>query len=131
MNVKLRRLLKYVKSRLPQRKYDNHKYWLREGKNYFRNFQSMSEAEIHHYKTQQESLIQFLSNLDFNSVCEVGCGFGRITKDVVNAFMISKDNYLASDLSPHQIETARKLIGNKVEFLVSPIENIKQLGNTN
>jgi cyclopropane fatty-acyl-phospholipid synthase-like methyltransferase len=47
-----------------------------------------------------------------STVLEVGCGFGRITKLLLLDFPNIKE-YLAVDLSPHQIENAKEYIRSK------------------
>jgi cyclopropane fatty-acyl-phospholipid synthase-like methyltransferase len=55
-------------------------------------------------------------------VLEVGCGFGRITKQLYENLRPSL--YHAFDISSHQIENAQKNLGSSnVEFFVSSIED--------
>jgi SAM-dependent methyltransferase len=63
-------------------------------------------------------------------VLELGCGFGRITKLLLsNYFNITE--YLAVDISPHQIENAKSLLSSmnlsdkvKLDFMVSDIQSL-------
>ena len=63
---------------------------------------------------QEEFLLEHLNGLSgsFQTVLELGCGFGRITK----LLLTNSDNiteYLAVDISPDQIENAKTLISSE------------------
>lgn len=107
-----------------QRKYDFKNYWTKEGKEYFANYSKLDESIIKRYDTQARLIIKFLSDLEFSSVCEAGCGFGRITKRIIDRFNIPKERFLAFDLSPDQINKARELVGDRVEFKISTISDL-------
>ena len=109
------------------KKYDNVTYWEQEGKLYLNNYSNLDESIIKRYDEQANLIIKFLSNLEFNSVCEAGCGFGRITKKIIDKFNIPKKHYLAFDLSQDQINNAHKLVGDKAQFVISTINDL----NTN
>ncbi len=109
------------------KKYDYKIYWTQEGKGYFTNYSKLDESIIRKYDTQANLIIKFLSDLKFSSVCEAGCGFGRVTKKIIDNFNITKDRYLAFDLSEDQINNARELVGDKAQFTVSTINDL----NTN
>jgi ubiquinone/menaquinone biosynthesis C-methylase UbiE len=81
---------------------------------------------------QEKLLIKHLNDNIFTtqesvkSVLELGCGFGRVTKLLLTEFPVIKE-YLAVDLSPHQLENAKKYIGSnndKITFLLSDIQNL-------
>jgi SAM-dependent methyltransferase len=57
---------------------------------------------------QEDFLISILksTSFSFNNIVEIGCGFGRITKLLAEAFPEAK--IVALDLSPHQLEHADK-----------------------
>ncbi len=124
MHFGLRRCYRHLRRQILPDRYDLRKYWQKRGRGYFNEFKNLSEEDRLRYDTQADLIIKFLSNLDFNSVCEVGCGFGRITKRVLTGFNIAEGNYLAFDLSMHQIQNAKALIGDNVEFRVSALEAI-------
>ena len=77
------------------KKYDNVTYWEQEGKLYLNNYSNLDESIIKRYDEQANLIIKFLSNLEFNSVCEAGCGFGRITKKIIDKFNIPKKHRLS------------------------------------
>jgi len=97
-------------------------YWLKRGKIYRQQFQHDRQRKL-----QEERLIDYLKTISpFSSVLEVGCGFGRITKLVLQSFPHIKE-YVAVDLSPDQIKEAEKYVGNTagnthIEFQVSEIQ---------
>ncbi|MGC2575681.1 MAG: class I SAM-dependent methyltransferase [Candidatus Nitrosopolaris sp.] len=91
-------------------------YWFKHGKTYKEEFQYNKKFEL-----QEKILIGYLKNnlsvSPFSTVFELGCGFGRITKLLLSNFS-NITEYVAIDLSPHQIENAKKF--------VSPIPETKQ-----
>jgi len=95
-------------------------YWLNRGKGYQEEFARHDRAQRVKFRRQEKGLIEFLKNkTNFESVFELGCGFGRITKLLLNEFP-DIGRYTAVDLSPDQIANARKYVSNdKVEFAVS------------
>lgn len=88
-------------------------YWITRGKDYLRQFQR-SPA----FDQQELALTTYLSALDYSSVLEIGCGFGRITELV----RPTADKYVAIDVSPDQIEAARERVLD-VEYWCSSIED--------
>lgn len=60
------------------------------------------------FATQEGRLIEALSQLDFDSVLEVGCGFGRIGELIVKEW--PKVTYTGIDPSPEQLEGAKKRV---------------------
>jgi len=69
--------------------------------------------------------LKFLETLEFESVLEFGCGFGRLTKLMLEKFPHIKE-YKAIDLSPDQINNAKKRINtDKVNFEVTTIQDFK------
>ena len=110
--------------------YNPSEYWHERGKVYKKNF-SYNNA----FRLQEEILIKYLNDNIFTSdqsvksVLELGCGFGRIAKLLLTKFS-SIQEYLAVDLSPHQLENAKKYVGSdngKITFLLSDIQSL----NTN
>ncbi len=108
--------------------YNPSEYWRERGKVYKKNFRYDKDKRL-----QEEFLLTHLNGISgsFNSVLELGCGFGRITKLLLTNY----DNiteYLAVDISPDQIENAKTLISSaklsnkvKLDFLVSDIQSLK------
>lgn len=98
--------------------YIPNEYWFEQGKIYEKEF-------VHHlgFDIQERTLIEYLQRyVAFSTVLEVGCGFGRITKLLLSNFpKITK--YVAIDLSPHQIESAKRNVNGNVEFIVSDIQS--------
>lgn len=92
-------------------------HWREEGKTYQKNFRPNK-----HHKLHEKLLVHLLKQLEFSTVLEVGCGFGRITKLMVNNFKSIKE-YDAIDLSPAQIENAKKYVDSQlVKYQVSEIQ---------
>jgi SAM-dependent methyltransferase len=99
--------------------YNPQQYWTEQGKTYKEKFRYNKNFEL-----QEQMLIDYLKkNVSSSStVLEVGCGFGRITKLLLLNFPNIRE-YLAVDLSPHQIENAKEY--------VRPQEIIKKEGKEN
>ena len=107
--------------------YNPSEYWHERGKKYKENFRYNKNFVL-----QEELLITYLSDNIFTadestkSVLELGCGYGRITKLLLTKFPNMIKEYLAVDLSPHQIENAKEYVGsnnNKLTFSVSDIQS--------
>lgn len=107
-------------------------YWFRHGKTYKEEFQYNKKFEL-----QEKILIDYLKNQltvsPFSTVLELGCGFGRITKLLLSNFS-NITEYVAIDLSPHQIENAKEFVRPTLEtkqqdlslnFMVSSIQSFQ------
>jgi SAM-dependent methyltransferase len=100
-------------------------YWLERGKVYRQEFRYNRK-----FKLQEQKLVEYLKkNTFFSTVLEVGCGFGRITKIMLSNFP-EVTEYVAVDLSPHQIENARNYVmgsdkSGVVKFIVSDIQSLE------
>ena len=108
--------------------YNPSEYWSERGKTYQKKFKYDKNKVL-----QEEFLLDYLYSISepFSSVLELGCGFGRVTKILLNKFDNIK-NYLAVDMSKHQIENARNYVGSlkmkevRLDFLVSDILSLEQ-----
>lgn len=99
--------------------YKPYQYWYETGKKYQDKFE-YSE----YFKSQEKVLLDVLRELSFESVLEFGCGFGRITKLVLENFPVKR--YVAFDLSPDQIQNAKKNCNSfDVDFHVSTIQDFE------
>ena len=108
--------------------YNPSEYWHERGKVYQKNFRYNQDFVL-----QEDMLVSYLSDDIFTasdstkSVLELGCGYGRITKILLTRFPKMITEYFAVDLSPHQIENAKKYVGstdNKITFSVSDIQSL-------
>ncbi|MGE5633797.1 MAG: class I SAM-dependent methyltransferase [Deltaproteobacteria bacterium] len=109
--------------------YNPSEYWHERGKLYKKNFRYDKNKRL-----QEEFLIDYLNGItgSFNSVLELGCGFGRITKLLLTNYN-NITEYLAVDISPHQIENAKIYLSSvklpttnevKLDFMVSDIQSL-------
>jgi len=96
------------------------KYWKERGKVYQKEF-----VHSKSFQEQEKVLVEYLKQLFFDTVLEFGCGFGRITKLLLENFSIKK--YDAFDLSSDQIKNAQKFCKKfkNVNFSVSTIQDFK------
>ena len=103
-------------------KYDPKEYWNARGKEFYK------EGTL--YKTEknqltENKLLDYLSKLDFSTVFEFGCGYGRYTDRILKKFPNIKE-YKAIDLSADLINNAKEYVhSKKVNFEVSTIQDIK------
>jgi SAM-dependent methyltransferase len=102
--------------------YDWKDFWYEAGKTYIEK----AGTNTRPFQIQEKILLDYLSKLDFDSVLELGCGFGRITKLVLETF--NPSIYTAVDLSPHQLENARVYIGDDQAHFVN--SSIQDFGST-
>jgi SAM-dependent methyltransferase len=88
--------------------FDVNLYWLARGKTYFQEGRLKTE----YYHLQEQFLLNALtgSGLPTNNIVELGCGFGRITRLLAEAF--PRANVVALDLSPDQLERAAENCAN-------------------
>lgn len=106
--------------------YIPNEYWKHRGKDYKKNFKY-----DHKFELQEQMLIEYLKKYSFDSVLEVGCGFGRITKLLLTNFPKIKE-YFAFDLSAHQVENAKINItevenNTNIQFAVSDIQSFQPI----
>ena len=94
--------------------YNPSEYWHERGKLYKKNFRYDKNKRL-----QEEFLIDYLNGItgSFKSVLELGCGFGRITKLLLTNYN-NITEYLAIDISPHQIENAKILLSSINYYLI-------------
>jgi SAM-dependent methyltransferase len=110
-------------------------YWIEQGKVYKDNFKYNNKFEL-----QERLLIAYLANNIFTlaketdkplemSVLEVGCGFGRITRLILENFGKLITKYVAVDMSSDQISNAKRFVhesgkDENLEFVVSDIQSL-------
>ncbi len=70
-------------------------------------------------ENEENKFVEYLKNIEFNTVFEFGCGFGRMTKLILDNFDIN--DYTAIDVSIDQINNAKKQGMDKVKFYQSMI----------
>lgn len=74
------------------------------------------------FAEQERALLATLDGLEFKSVLEVGCGFGRITRLVSERW--PEASYTAIDLSAERLASAQRKAPN-VEFIQTTIQGYK------
>ncbi|MBV9179659.1 MAG: class I SAM-dependent methyltransferase [Nitrososphaeraceae archaeon] len=117
--------------------YNPQQYWTEQGKTYKEQFRYNKD-----FRLQEQMLIDYLKRIfplsSSLTVLELGCGFGRITKLLLLNFPNIKE-YLAVDLSQHQIENAKEYVRPQeiiikkkeekanpdIKFLVSDIQSLQ------
>ncbi|HEX7033333.1 MAG TPA: class I SAM-dependent methyltransferase [Nitrososphaera sp.] len=102
--------------------YNPREYWLARGKVYKEQFKHDPEKQL-----QEEALLDYLKTFTptFQTVLEVGCGFGRISKIILSNFPGIKE-YLAVDISPDQLENAKRYVkSDMIRFRESDIQSLQ------
>ncbi len=90
------------------------KLWISKGKNYYEYMQNKSNLTKLRYWMQEQQLKKVLRKIKgVESILEVGCGYGRITKILKQTFPQAK--ITAIDISIHQLRQARKVL-KKIRF---------------
>lgn len=104
---------------------DVEKYWVDRSVSYQKEFNKHNFFLNRYFEMQEKILIKFLKKeIDFSSVLEVGCGFGRITKLIIEDFP-TVERMSAIDISPAQIENAKRYVdSDKVKFLCGKIQDL-------
>ena len=102
--------------------YDPVTYWKSAGRTYEPRWRRTAA-----FDAQEMALTALLERLDFSTVLDVGCGFGRIGEIVVATH--PEASYTGLDLSPDQIAAARRRLPDG-EFIESAFEDFKPDGRT-
>ena len=91
-------------------KYDTFKYWtMVEGPNYFYSWRIQHE-NTYLFKLQCKTFINELRKLEFKTILDYGCGYGRILKLIEINFPDRK--LYGCDISKHQLKNAKTYLGN-------------------
>jgi len=111
------RIYRKLKTRLSRFNPDD--FWHKKGKEYYFN-----EKKSNHTKEYDGPLVEFLKTIQFDSVLEFGCGYGRVTKLINDNFKVKK--YTAFDISPEQINHAVSYCKEyPVKFSTNSVQNFK------
>jgi SAM-dependent methyltransferase len=91
--------------------FDANLYWKTRGKNYINEERLKGEF----YRRQERFIAETLSPIASeglpHGVLELGCGYGRITKTLMDADGFYRASFVAMDLSPDQIANAENYCG--------------------
>jgi SAM-dependent methyltransferase len=105
--------------RRPPVTYDPIHYWRTRGETYEAKF----NAPV--YAAQEAALRGVLAALQFGSVLDVGCGFGRIGALVLDVNHVAE--YTGLDLSPTMLASARgRIAGTFVESTLAEFESSRK-----
>lgn len=101
--------------------YNPREYWLSRGKAYKDQFKYDPEKQL-----QEKVLLDYLKSIPpFQTVLEIGCGFGRISNLILSNFPAIKE-YVATDLSPDQLKTANSFVKSyKIRFIESDVQSLR------
>jgi SAM-dependent methyltransferase len=104
-------------------KVDPNNFWKEKGKTYYQNFDFDNEQ----IRYQEQIVMNYLKNNfsenEIRTVFEIGCGFGRFTRLILEAFK-HIELYHAIDLSLDQIEYARNFVNDdRVYYIQESIQD--------
>ena len=101
--------------------YNPREYWLARGKVYKEQFKYDPEKQL-----QEEVLLDYLKAMPpFQTVLEIGCGFGRISNLLLSNLPAIQE-YVAMDMSPDQLENAKSFVkSDKIQFIESDIQSLR------
>jgi trans-aconitate methyltransferase len=101
--------------------YNPREYWLARGKVYKDQFKYDPEKQL-----QEKVLLDYLKSMPpFQTVLEIGCGFGRISNLILSHFPAIKE-YVATDMSPDQLKTAKSFVkSDKIRFIESDVQSLQ------
>lgn len=91
------------------------RYWRARGTGYRREFVP-GVARVGLAAVQEKALLETLRGLEFRTYAEVGCGFGRVLKRVVETF---SPTVVGVDLSTDQLRAARAYVPTVAPRLVA------------
>jgi len=112
-----------VRKAMAKKNIDVEAYWLKRGKGHLEEFQRHSFFKRLNFLKADEKLIHVLRKISFRSVLDAGCGFGRVTKLILDNFDV--ENIMGMDLSPQQVKQARKYVkSGKVQFTIGTIYDL-------
>jgi len=98
------------------------RYWKHRGTIYYSDSEKIESLDPQ-FKIQEKVLIECLKNISFDSCLEVGGGYGRISKIILENFKIN--NLTISDLSDKQIKNAKKFLQNdSINYVTSDIDSL-------
>jgi SAM-dependent methyltransferase len=118
-----------VRKAMAKKNVDVEVYWLKRGKGYLEEFQKRSFFKRLKNMKADEKLVHVLRNISFRSVLDAGCGFGRMIKLILDNFDV--ENIMGIDLSPQQIEHARKYVkSSKVQLSTGTIYDLDAPDNS-
>jgi trans-aconitate methyltransferase len=103
------------------RKYNQNKFWSGDAGRL--HYEQRNETNDETTQPQIDYLKQYLKTIEFNSVLEVACGYGRFTKMVYDNFSITK--YYAIDINYHQIKNAQQFCPGNITWINSPVQTWK------
>lgn len=103
--------------------FDPNAYWLKRGPSY------MGEPRLHgpFYRSQERFIVDVVKRLNPSTVLEVGCGYGRVTRELAKALPGTK--ITGRELSSAQVTNARAYCQGlkNVEFRYADI-NVDPVG---
>lgn len=98
--------------------YDPKSYWESRGTEYIKEYKQGTRAFEKPRPLLDAGLVEFLRNVKFNSLLEVGCNFGKNLKLVSDAF--PKKRIAGLDISTTALKEAKEFLkGRNIEFFNS------------
>jgi len=107
---------------------DVQEYWQERGKTYMDKMTADNiQAQI--FRKQEYALLEQLKQMQFYKVLDVGCGYGRISKLILDNF--KKVEITGIDISKEQLENAKKFVNDKrASFGIGNVYHLDYADNT-
>ena len=103
--------------------YNPEEFWKKNGIQHILREESIHNYAFEIYELHESKLLELLKKLEFKSVLELGCGFGRVTNLIMNNFDV--EEYVAVDMSPEQLHNAQCHIhSKKIKFVRADITQL-------
>jgi len=97
--------------KLFQSNYDPDRYWIEWGRRIKANEEFVKKPKkLEKKMLRVNALLNHLETVQFNSVLDFGCGWGFVSKFILDKFNV--DDYVAFDASPDRIIEAKKYLKN-------------------
>jgi ubiquinone/menaquinone biosynthesis C-methylase UbiE len=109
----VKQLYRRVRDAVLRRAYDPRRYWTARGKTYMDEFPPCRGRS-------EDLIVRVLSELEVDSLLDVGCGYGRYLKAARTRLALCR--LCGADISPTQIEHAREYLAGfpDVELVTAP-----------
>lgn len=121
--TKFRSILKYLWAKT--RSYDPKAFWTAQGETYKQKYHERFEKRLHEngYDRNISVLLSTLRDYHFNSILDVGCGYGLYLQAIEREFP-ELAVIQGCDISPTQLEQAREFLGTATRVKLDETDGV-------
>ena len=94
-------------------RFDPKRFWTEKGSTYFVDYHTAEERN-------EQMILKILEKIGFDSLIDIGCGYGRYLKCIHEHFPHAK--LVGVDISPTQISSARAFLAHYPEIELREID---------